>query len=244
MSIHVMNAVWRGYPSGGSQLLTLLALADWSNDQGESWPSVESISQKTRQSRRNVQYNLRVLEEQGYVTTDNHPKYPSRLYRVNLGRLFDEPGCTQGGANFARGGRKILQEGAQTLHPIHQEPSVDTSTPPNPPRGAEEERWKFTQTERDIAEKLWNYFITKSGKNPSRVIPTGKRMSMAVRRLRDIVSKRGLSIEQAVVNLECCIDCMCGSKYHQENGYVEWEQIFTTYERVEKWTERAKREGY
>ena len=50
MSVRVMSLVWDGYPGGGSELLALLALADWSDDDGRCYPSMASIGRKTRLS--------------------------------------------------------------------------------------------------------------------------------------------------------------------------------------------------
>ena len=34
MAVRVWAMVWDGFPGGGSDLLAMLALADWSDDQG------------------------------------------------------------------------------------------------------------------------------------------------------------------------------------------------------------------
>lgn len=48
MSVRIMSLVWENFPAGGSDLLTLLALADWSNDQGGSLhPSIKVVGKKT-----------------------------------------------------------------------------------------------------------------------------------------------------------------------------------------------------
>ncbi len=46
MSVRVLARVWDGYPGGGSELLTLLALADWSDDDGHCFPSIQKIAEK------------------------------------------------------------------------------------------------------------------------------------------------------------------------------------------------------
>src|SRR6201994_4267661 len=57
MSIRVMTAVWDHTPYEGGELLVLLALADWADDQGRCWPSVPAIAQKARMKERQV-YNI------------------------------------------------------------------------------------------------------------------------------------------------------------------------------------------
>lgn len=55
MSVKVMTRVWDKSEAKGSALLTLIALADWSNDDGISWPSIDKLHKKTRLTRRQQQ---------------------------------------------------------------------------------------------------------------------------------------------------------------------------------------------
>ncbi len=50
MSIRIMSKVWDAFPGGGSDLLALLALADWSDDEGRCWPSMASIARQDSQN--------------------------------------------------------------------------------------------------------------------------------------------------------------------------------------------------
>lgn len=44
MSIKVMSYVWDGYPGSGSELLAMLAMADWCDDKGGSlYPSMKAV---------------------------------------------------------------------------------------------------------------------------------------------------------------------------------------------------------
>lgn len=68
MSVEVMAMVFRRYPVGGGEMLLALALADHSDDEGRSiFPSIKRLAQKTRQSERTVQYQLRALERMGWL---------------------------------------------------------------------------------------------------------------------------------------------------------------------------------
>ena len=52
-----MSMVFDCYPNGGGEMILALALADHAHDDGTSvYPSIESLMEKTRQSRRTVQY--------------------------------------------------------------------------------------------------------------------------------------------------------------------------------------------
>lgn len=89
MSVAVMSDVWAGYPGGGSELLTLLALADYGNDDGLSiHPSIEALAHKVRVSESQVRRVLRALEVQKLVMViDNHSggaPGATRKYRLNV----------------------------------------------------------------------------------------------------------------------------------------------------------------
>lgn len=90
MSIRILSLIWERAPHQGGSLLTLLALADWSNDDGESWPSIPKLAVKARQSERNVRYILRDLEAEGLLRIVpskgfHHPNH----YHLSLETLQD-----------------------------------------------------------------------------------------------------------------------------------------------------------
>src|SRR5919109_85082 len=88
MSITIMSLVWNRAPLQGGALLTLLALADWANDEGECWPSIPKLATKSRQSARNVRYILRDLEEEGFVSVQVHPGlHHTNYYHLNIAKL-------------------------------------------------------------------------------------------------------------------------------------------------------------
>jgi hypothetical protein len=63
-----MSEVWKRFDGSGSELLLALALADFANDAGASiYPSVETLSLKTRQSGRTVQRQLRRFTQIGFL---------------------------------------------------------------------------------------------------------------------------------------------------------------------------------
>lgn len=67
MSVRVLSKVWDGYPGGGTELLALLALADWSDDEGRCFPSIKSIAKKVRLKERQVQRTVNKLISNGFV---------------------------------------------------------------------------------------------------------------------------------------------------------------------------------
>ena len=67
MSIEIMSYIWKNGPQNQSETIVLLALADYANDEGECWPSINGLMQKSRLSERGVQQILRRLEGQGWL---------------------------------------------------------------------------------------------------------------------------------------------------------------------------------
>jgi hypothetical protein len=94
MSIHIMNAVWQHGPQDTSARMLLLAIADCANDQGEAFPSVALLGQKSCMSKSTVLRTLQGLETAGWFAVrrrtvqwdgDTHPR--GNLYVVALERL-------------------------------------------------------------------------------------------------------------------------------------------------------------
>lgn len=67
MSIRALNDVWESDLFDGSTLLVLLALADYANEDGWSWPSVGRIAQRARISTRAVRYATKALAVAGAI---------------------------------------------------------------------------------------------------------------------------------------------------------------------------------
>lgn len=104
MSVKVMSAVFDRYPNGGGEMVLALALADHASDDGTRvFPGVKALAIKTRQSERTVQYQLRRMEEAGWlilVGAGNGGRSMAREYRISLDWIQ--------GADFAD-----LQKGAE-----------------------------------------------------------------------------------------------------------------------------------
>ena len=132
MSIKVMTAVWEHSHHKGSELLLLLALADFAHDDGGGvFPSVETMGDKVRMSYRNVQYLLRKLVSSGELVEDGTHPSGTMLYRVNmpLYRSANFAARPKKGARQRKKGAQTSAEGAQAVAPdpsvIHQQPSED-----------------------------------------------------------------------------------------------------------------------
>ena len=95
MSIKAMNYVWSHSKSQGTARLTLLALADSCNDDGEWSPGVASLAKKVNLGERQTQRclreleqtgEIRILQNQGFKTgSGSTNKYQMVLYRQMYG---------------------------------------------------------------------------------------------------------------------------------------------------------------
>src|SRR5262245_51424617 len=63
MSVKVMAHVWAHSWCAGTELLTVLALADWADDDGWSWPSLPKLTKKTRVTVSQLCKTLTAIEE-------------------------------------------------------------------------------------------------------------------------------------------------------------------------------------
>lgn len=113
MSIRVMSAVWDRFPGAGSELLALLAMADWSDDEGRCYPSMSSIAKKTRLSRSQAQRVIHQLIATGYLTVTGNETGgapgSTRQYRIKLNRLT---GSTHATGSVDATGSTHAQEGS------------------------------------------------------------------------------------------------------------------------------------
>ena len=109
MSIRVMTSVWDDLRTQAhSELLVLLALADWANDDGYCWPTISALATKARLSERAVQQIL------GRLTT--------------TGRIRRIQGGGRGRAN--RYQVVTTRNGAsETVNAIHRKENTESETP-------------------------------------------------------------------------------------------------------------------
>lgn len=145
MSIKVMSAVWDYYPRGGSELLTLLALSDWSDDQGRCFPGISAIATKTRLSRSQAQRVVHRLIDEGVVsvTGNHHGGVPgaTRRYQIKLEKLngsvnanptgrTGETGSSHatGSSHLPKGSHPCGETGSAHATQTVIEPSITVST--------------------------------------------------------------------------------------------------------------------
>lgn len=84
MSVKIMSRVWEKSNQNGSALLLLLALADWSNDDGVSWYGLKRLYKKMRMSERNTQRLISELcmTNELFVLQGGNATYHTNVYFV------------------------------------------------------------------------------------------------------------------------------------------------------------------
>lgn len=93
-----MGLVWRAFPGSGSDLLTMLAMADWCNDEGGSLhPSIKTVAKRIRTSQsqaRRVLHKL-IAEDWLSVIANKFGGAPgaTRRYQLNVARLLMTEGA-------------------------------------------------------------------------------------------------------------------------------------------------------
>lgn len=81
-----MTHVWEHSKQEGGALLVLLALADYCNDRGESYPSIKTLARKSRLGERQTQRVVQQLEEAGEIAVlKNGGPNGVNIYRINKG---------------------------------------------------------------------------------------------------------------------------------------------------------------
>jgi hypothetical protein len=115
----VEGLVWQRAPYRGEVLLVLLALADWSDDEGYCWPKVMKLALKSRTGRSTAQRALAKLEEDGMIEILTRS-------RGGIGRKVTEK----------RKQKRIGHEIVINVFKLRSLPLLDGSEPTAPRRGS------------------------------------------------------------------------------------------------------------
>jgi hypothetical protein len=132
MSVRTMARVWADSKHGGTDLLMLLAIADFADDDGNAYPAVGTLAAKCRMKPRNATYILRALEVSGelQIRINEGPKGANR-YRIVLEALgVQRAAGVQSSAPLQSLVATPAILGIQPLQPIADEPSLNHQEPP------------------------------------------------------------------------------------------------------------------
>ena len=208
MSIKIMSAVFERYPNGGGEMLLALALADHASDDGTRvYPSVANLAEKTRQSERSVQYQLRRMEESGWlilVGAGNGGRSMSREYRISPEWIKGaEIAPTQKGATDDIKG------------------ATDDTKGCNPRQKRVQQVAPANNRHRTINEPSLNQGIAGAPAKPSRgtIAPTGFTPDQTA---HDIAASTGVNLQAELANF---LD------HHAARGTVfkDWQAAFRTW---------------
>lgn len=141
MSVHVMSWVLRNSDARLGDRLVLLVLADHAKDDGTSaWPSVATIADEARLSRRGATYCLGNLERAGAIVKTGQSRHGTNVWTVVMAEqqaLDTSTPDTQDAHSLPAQILRGVQDDAQTSEAVAPDPSENhPSTPPvAPPQG-------------------------------------------------------------------------------------------------------------
>jgi hypothetical protein len=78
MSVRTMARVWEHSQQTGTHLLMMLAIADFADDDGRAYPSVNTLAKKCRMKPRNANVILAALRASGELKRDGEPRPEGR----------------------------------------------------------------------------------------------------------------------------------------------------------------------
>lgn len=220
-----MTVVWDHYPLGGSEKLTLLALADWCNDRGESLhPSIASIAAKVCVSQRRAQQIMSGFIAGGLLevignATGGAPGM-TRQYRLRLDRirtiapqtgeagcipeqsLTGEADCTPTGEAHCTGETGFTGEAgfARRVQPASQTGEAHCTQsviePSKEPSGEEYARSRAYPRPDSVPETVWSDFLKVRRAKKAPVT------ELAMTGLQREADRAGLTLAQALT--VCC----------------------------------------
>ena len=125
MSVAISEQVWTRYDGGGSKLLCLLALADWSDESGFCYPSVAAVAKKIRLQDRQAKRLLHELIDAGYVRVVGNkfggaPGSSRKYQLVFQGSTGDTQETPTGVAHDTPNEETGVIQGTDGCHPRHE----------------------------------------------------------------------------------------------------------------------------
>lgn len=133
MSVRTMARVWEFSRHSGTNLLMLLAIADFADDDGKAYPSVQTLAEKCRMKSRNANVILAALRASGELEVkQNEGPHGTNRYRVVFAsQALQSSAGVQNNAGLQRNARTPAKECSKPLQRNADEPSVNHQEPSN-----------------------------------------------------------------------------------------------------------------
>lgn len=199
-----MARVWDGSKQSGSALLMLLALADFSDDDGNAYPAIGRLATKCRCSKRYAMKLLTALEASGELEVRvNEGPHGVNRYRVLVGLEVNQSSPPKPRAQV---NRSSLGE----CTPVHQgsEPQFTQEVNPSSPKPSTNHQGTIREPSRGSAR----------ARKPSKtLIPDGFGISPRVRSWAEA---------NRVQNLEGHLEAFVSKARAKAYEYADWDEAF------------------
>lgn len=214
MSVYVLTWVFEHSPVALGPRLVLLSLADHAKHDGTyAWPSVETIANQARLSRRATQSALRKLEDEGHILKRGVSAAGTTIYDVVMGGADTAPG----GCSPRPGGAQNPTGGGEAASP---EPSVNRQGSVKTILSLEEEPAGFL-------EWLGHHVTIAAQLNLSMSVPHhGTRYRSSLARTFAALAGEGYGLEE----FKLASEGVLSDDYMRAHGHVKPENVL----RVEK----------
>lgn len=257
MSIRLMTRVWDCGWWDSNTVLTMLALADWANDDGTSiFPTTATLAKKTRQTERNVQRCIAKLQADGvlilvakaYGPRPNEWKIdvkklwslrPPETARNDLERhettRGDKLSAPSEGRHSKQNGATNSTERGDKFDSTHIT-TIEASKKPSTPRSSASLSLPGFDLPNWIPEESWNAFVNMRKKQRVALTDDAKRLIVkTLHALRAKGQDPGAVLDQST---RLCWRDVYPLKKDSSNGHAHeepvaidvWVQMLSTYE--------------
>lgn len=208
MSVRTMARVWEQSRHKGSDLLMLLAIADFADDDGYAYPSVPKLAEKCRMSPRNANLVLSVLRESGELDVrQNEGPKGTNLYRVTL----KDSSPLKNSSPLKRASSPPEESFPIPLKPASDEPSVNHQEPSDGSRAT----LLKTKTEAKKSKTTLRSFMDSCKSTGEMCIPEDDP-------IYDYAEKVGLSDDM----LRVCWKEFCAAYLQSPKTQADWRSHF------------------
>jgi hypothetical protein len=164
VAIKLLDRTWRHSRAKGGDLLVLLGIADFSNDDGIAYPSVATLARKARLTPRNTQRSIRRLVGLGELVVERGcGPHGTNLYRITLADAAD--GRERHIVGLTYGRDDIRDLAGMTFQPLNpSEETVIKRELVRPDNMTSPTRNALPDTVRLTFDQFWSLYPARNGK--------------------------------------------------------------------------------